>query len=66
LKKMALIFISLPEQIAKQEEAKKLFAHLAQAEAAHKKTLKESSRKWKIQSAESYAGEYSAYFALLC
>jgi len=40
-------FYKFAEQIAKQEEAKKLFAHLAEAEVAHKKLLKEYSRKWK-------------------
>ena len=32
-------FYKFAEQIAKQEEAKKLFAQLAQAEVAHKKTF---------------------------
>ena len=55
-------FYKFAEQIAKQEEAKKLFAHLAQAEAAHKKTFEGIFAKMeKYNPPESYAGEYSAY-----
>ena len=57
-------FYKFAEQIAKQEEAKKLFAHLAQAEVAHKKTFEGIFAKMeKYNPPESYAGEYSAYFA---
>jgi rubrerythrin len=55
-------FYKFAEQIAKQEEAKKLFAHLAQAEVAHKKTFEGIFAKMeKYNPPESYAGEYSAY-----
>jgi rubrerythrin len=55
-------FYKFAEQIAKQEEAKKLFAHLAQAEVAHKKTFEGIFAKMeKYNPPESYVGEYSAY-----
>jgi len=55
-------FYKFAEQIAKQEEAKKLFAHLAQAEATHKKTFESIFAKMeKYNPPESYAGEYSSY-----
>jgi rubrerythrin len=55
-------FYKFAEQIAKQEEAKKLFAHLALAEVAHKKTFEGIFAKMeKYNPPESYAGEYSAY-----
>lgn len=55
-------FYKFAEQIAKQEEAKKLFAHLAQAEVAHKKTFEGIFAKMeKYNPPEQYAGEYSDY-----
>ena len=55
-------FYKFAEQIAKQEEAKKLFADLAQAEVAHKKTFENIFAKMeKYNPPETYAGEYSAY-----
>jgi rubrerythrin len=55
-------FYKFAEQIAKQEDAKKLFAQLAQAEVAHKKTFEGIFAKMeKYNPPESYAGEYSAY-----
>ena len=55
-------FYKFAEQIAKQEEAKKLFAHLAEAEVAHKKTFEKIFANMdKNNPPESYAGEYSAY-----
>jgi rubrerythrin len=55
-------FYKFAEQIAKQEEAKKLFAHLAEAEVAHKKTFEGIFAKMeKYNPPESYVGEYSAY-----
>ena len=55
-------FYKFAEQIAKQEEAKKLFSHLAQAEVAHKKTFEKIFANMdKNNPPESYAGEYSAY-----
>ena len=55
-------FYKFAEQIAKQEEAKNLFAHLAQAEVAHKKTFEGIFAKMeKYDPPEQYAGEYSAY-----
>jgi rubrerythrin len=55
-------FYKFAEQIAKQEEAKKLFAQLAQAEVAHKKTFEGIFAKMeKYNPPESYEGEYSAY-----
>ena len=55
-------FYKFAEQIAKQEEAKKLFAQLAQAEVAHKKTFEGIFAKMeKYNPPESYEGEYGAY-----
>ncbi len=55
-------FYKFAEQIAKQEEAKKLFAHLAEAEVAHKKTFEGIFAKMeKYNPPESYVGEYSTY-----
>src|SRR5450759_4659643 len=55
-------FYKFAEQIAKQDEAKKLFSHLAQAEVTHKKTFEGIFAKMeKYNPPESYAGEYSAY-----
>ena len=55
-------FYKFAEQIAKQEEAKKLFAHLAQAEVAHKKTFEGIFAKMeKYNPPESYVVEYRAY-----
>ena len=55
-------FYKFAEQLAKQEEAKKLFAHLAQAEVTHKKTFESIFAKMeKYNPPEQYAGEYSDY-----
>ncbi len=55
-------FYKYAEQIAKQEEAKKLFADLAVAEIAHKKTFEGIFAKMeKYSPPESYAGEYGSY-----
>ena len=55
-------FYKFAEQLAKQEEAKKLFAHLAQAEVTHKKTFEGIFAKMeKYNPPESYSGEFSAY-----
>ena len=55
-------FYKFAEQIAKQEEAKKLFAHLAQAEVTHKKTFEKLFASMeKNNPPESYEGEYGAY-----
>jgi rubrerythrin len=55
-------FYKFAEQITKQEEAKKLFADLALAEVAHKKTFEGIFAKMeKYSPAESYEGEYGAY-----
>jgi rubrerythrin len=55
-------FYKFAEQIAKQEEAKKLFAGLAEAEVAHKKTFEKIfANMEKINPPESYEGEYNAY-----
>ena len=55
-------FYKFAEQIAKQEEAKKLFVHLAEAEVAHKKTFEGIFAKMeKYNPPESYVGEYSTY-----
>jgi len=57
-----IIFYKFAEQIAKQEEAKKLFAYLADAEAGHKRTFEKFfAAVDKYTPAEQYAGEYSAY-----
>jgi rubrerythrin len=55
-------FYKFAEQIAKQEDAKKLFSHLAEAEAAHKRTFEKFfATMEKYTPDERYAGEYSAY-----
>jgi rubrerythrin len=55
-------FYKFAEQIAKQEEAKQLFAHLALEEINHKKTFEGIFAKLdKNNPPESYDGEYSAY-----
>lgn len=55
-------FYRFAEQIAKQEEAKKLFAYLAQAEVAHKKIFEGIfARMEKLPPPESYQGEYRDY-----
>jgi len=57
-----ITFYKFAEQIAKQEEAKKLFAYLADAEAAHKRTFEKFfAAIEKYTPPEQYAGEYSAY-----
>ena len=55
-------FYKFAEQIAKQEDAKKLFAGLAQAEVAHKRTFEKIFAEMeKYDPPEQYAGEYSEY-----
>jgi len=55
-------FYKFAEQISKQEDAKKLFAHLANAEAGHKRTFEKFFASMeKYDPPEQYAGEYSAY-----
>ncbi|MCX5849741.1 MAG: ferritin family protein [Deltaproteobacteria bacterium] len=55
-------FYKFAEQIAKQEEAKKLFAQLAQAEVEHKKTFEKLfANMEKNNPPESYEGEFGAY-----
>ncbi|OGP91338.1 MAG: hypothetical protein A2031_04110 [Deltaproteobacteria bacterium RBG_19FT_COMBO_43_11] len=55
-------FYKFAEQIAKQQEAKELFAHLAQEEVKHKKIFEEIFAKMeKSNPPESYEGEFSAY-----
>ena len=55
-------FYKFAEQIAKQEEAKKLFAQLAQAEVEHKKTFEKIfANMEKNNPPESYEGEFGAY-----
>ncbi len=55
-------FYKFAEQLAKQEEAKKLFASLAKAEAEHKDTFESISANIEnYNPQENYAGEYSAY-----
>ncbi len=57
-----ITFYKFAEQLAKQEEAKKLFAYLADAEAAHKRTFEKFfAAIEKYTPPEQYAGEYSAY-----
>ncbi|MHB8136867.1 MAG: ferritin-like domain-containing protein [Smithellaceae bacterium] len=57
-----ITFYKFAEQMAKQEDAKKLFAHLADAEAAHKRTFEKFfAAIEKYIPPEQYAGEYSAY-----
>jgi rubrerythrin len=55
-------FYKFAEQIAKQEDAKKLFADLAKAEVAHKKFFEGIFAKMeKHNPTESYDGEYGSY-----
>jgi len=55
-------FYKFAEQLAKQEEAKKLFAFLATEEIAHKKIFEGIFAKMeKYSPPESYEGEYSSY-----
>ena len=55
-------FYKFAEQIVKQAEAKKLFAQLAEAEVAHKKTFEKIFANMEKNSpTESYEGEYGAY-----
>jgi len=55
-------FYKFAEQIAKQENAKKLFAGLAEAEVSHKKTFEKIfAGMEKDNLTESYEGEYGAY-----
>ncbi len=55
-------FYLFAEQLAKQEEAKKLFAGLAEAERAHKRIFEGIFAKMeKSAPPESYEGEYAAY-----
>jgi rubrerythrin len=55
-------FYKFAEQIAKQEEAKQLFARLADEELNHKKTFEGIFAKLdNANPPESYPGEYSAY-----
>jgi len=55
-------FYKFAEQIAKQEEAKKLFSHLASEEVNHKKIFEGIFAKMeKYSPQESYEGEYSSY-----
>jgi rubrerythrin len=55
-------FYRFAEQIAKQQEAKELFAHLALEEVKHKKIFEQIFAKMeKSNPPESYEGEYSAY-----
>lgn len=57
-----IIFYKFAEQLARQEESKKLFAFLADAEAGHKRTFEKFfAAVDKFIPAEQYAGEYSAY-----
>ena len=55
-------FYNFAQQIAKTEDAKKLFDQLAHAEAAHKRTFEKLlSQIETYKPAETYTGEYSAY-----
>ena len=55
-------FYKFAEQIAKKEDEKKLFAGLAQAEVAHKKTFEKIfAGMEKSNPPESYEGEFGAY-----
>ena len=55
-------FYKFAEQIAKKEDEKKLFAQLAQAEVAHKKTFEKLFASMeKNNPPESYEGEFGAY-----
>jgi len=55
-------FYKFAEQIAPQQDAKKLFAHLAEEELKHKKIFEGMfAAMEKANPPESYEGEYSAY-----
>jgi len=55
-------FYRFAEQLATKEEAKKLFAGLAQAETEHKRTFEGIFAKMeKSAPPETYTGEYAAY-----
>ena len=55
-------FYKFAEQIAKKEDEKKLFAALAQAEVAHKKTFEKFfAGMEKSSQPESYEGEFGEY-----
>ncbi len=55
-------FYKFAEQIAKKEDEKKLFAQLAQAEVAHKKTFEKLfAGMEKSNLSESYEGEFGEY-----
>lgn len=55
-------FYRFAEQLAGQQEAKNLFAGLAEAEVAHKRTFEGIFAKMeKSAPPESYSGEYAAY-----
>jgi rubrerythrin len=55
-------FYKFAEQIAQKEDEKKLFAQLAQAEVAHKKTFEKIFAGMEKSSApESYEGEFGEY-----
>ncbi|MGV8058721.1 MAG: ferritin family protein [Smithellaceae bacterium] len=55
-------FYKFAEQIVKQEDAKKLFTHLATAEIVHKKIFEGIFAKMeKYTPPESYEGEYRSY-----
>lgn len=55
-------FYKYAEQIAKNEDEKKLFAHLAEAEAGHKRIFEKLFAGMEKNSpTESYEGEYGAY-----
>ena len=55
-------FYNFAQQIAKTEDAKKLFTQLAQAEAAHKRTFEKLLSQIESYSPpERYTGEYSEY-----
>ncbi len=57
-----ITFYNFAEKLAKQEDAKKLFAQLALAEAAHKRTFEKLlSQIEAFTPQERYAGEYSDY-----
>jgi rubrerythrin len=55
-------FYRFAEQLAKQPEAKKLFAQLAESEVAHKRTFEKFfAAVEKSNTTEQYDGEYSEY-----
>ena len=57
-----ITFYNFAEKIAKTEDAKKLFAQLALAEAAHKRTFEKLLSQIETYTPpERYAGEYADY-----